>query len=172
MKFANIMRAAVVVAVMLGVWSCKTSEANYRAAYERAMSGREEGGSPIDGTVYAAQRQMELHKFVMAGDTFDVYSTRVSVTDGGGGIRENLRRYNIVVGQFKQQFNAVSMRNRLADGGYPAAFVVQTPEPYYFVILNSYSEVGAAATALKQMPAQMPVAVKSPCPFLLSVTQR
>lgn len=172
MKSLKILGITAVAAMMTCTWSCKTSEKNYREAYERAMAGRETGESPIDGTVYAAQRQMGLNKFVMAGDTFDVYSTRVSVTEGGGGIRENLRRYNIVVGQFKQQFNAVSMRNRLADGGYPSAFVVQTPEPYYFVILGSYSELGAAASALKQIPEQMPVAVKSPCPFLLSVTQR
>ena len=96
----------------------------------------------------------------------------VRVTEDGGGKAENLLRYNVVAGQFKQKFNAVSMRNRLADGGYPDAFVAQTAEPYYYIIVGSYAAVDEAAKALEALKSAGLKSVRPPCPFILDATAR
>lgn len=167
----NIIPLIAVTALLAVLGSCKTTEANYRAAYERAVSGRDSLAT-IESTVYGAHRRsMGSRVFVMGADTFEVRSQRVRVTDGGGGITENLRPFNVVVGQFKQLFNARSMRERLADNGYPSAFVVETAEPYYYVVLSSHNEQAAAAAALRDIPASFPVAIKPPLPFILQTSR-
>ena len=105
------------------------------------------------------------------GGSVDVYTQHVRVTDEGGGIPENLHRYSVVVGRFKQKFNAVSMRNRLADGGFPAAFVVQTAEPYYFVLIGSYRELPEAVAAMNTIP-EGKIHMKAPLPMILDATRR
>lgn len=118
--------------------SCKTSEANYRAAYEKAIAGRD-SLTALENTVYGRHRRNTTSSLAIAGnDTVEMIATRVRVTEGGGGINENLKPYSVVVGQFKQLVNAKSLRERLVDAGYPSAFVVETAEPYYYIILNSY----------------------------------
>ena len=80
-----------------------------------------------------------------------------------GSIREGRRRPR----QFKQRFNAVSMRDRLAGSGYPRAFVVQNGEPYYYVVLSSHDTQAEAVKALKSIPTGFPVAMKAPLPYIL-----
>ncbi len=60
-------------------------------------------------------------------DTLPIRTEAIGYTDGGGASRETVRKYNIVVGQFKQVFNARQMRERLMAGGYPDAFIVPHP---------------------------------------------
>lgn len=96
----------------------------------------------------------------------------VRITENGGGTRENLKQFNVVAGQFKQLFNAGSFRDRLADAGYPGAFIVETAEPYYYIIAESFADPAKAASALKELKAKSPVPMKDPCPFLLDATAR
>lgn len=158
--------AAAVAALLAGLVGCKTTEANYRAAYDRAMAGRDTVGD-IQSTIYGAQRSMTSHTAVIGTDSVEIRHQRLAVTDGGGAIRENLKPYNVVVGQFKQLFNAKSMRERLVDVGYPSAFVAETAEPYYYVILSSHTDVAEALRALKSIPAGFPVRMKAPLPYIL-----
>lgn len=157
---------------LLGIASCKTSEENYRAAYEKAIAGRD-SLTALDNTIYGAgRRNMGSRTAVAGADTAEVRTARVAVTDGGGGIREWLHPYSVVVGQFKQLFNAHSMRERLADAGYPRAFVVETAEPYYYVILSSHDSQSEAIHALAAIPSDFPVAMKAPLPFVLYCPKR
>lgn len=157
------------MAVMTG---CKTTEANYRAAYDKAMAGRDSTAA-LEQTIYGKQRPMGGRTAVTeSGDTALVKTLPVAVTEGGGGIREWLGPYSVVVGQFKQVFNAKSMRERLADAGYPRAFVVQTAEPYYYVILSSHDSEAEAIKAANSIPDKFPVTLKSPLPFVLHNTRR
>lgn len=159
---------AVICAVAVLATACKTTEANYRAAYEKTIEARRESQS-VDSTVYGEVRRQGTVRPMTVGDTtVDVRIQRVRVTDGGGGIRENLHRYNVVVGQFKQRFNAISLRDRLVDAGYPAAFVVETAEPYYYIIGASADDLSEAYASLKAFEANPPVPMKAPLPFLLS----
>lgn len=151
------------------VYSCKTSEKNYREAYEKTMAARQarESGD-IDSTIYGrVRRDFGSHQLVVAGDTVEVKVQHVKVTADGGGIPESLMRYSVVVGQFKQLFNARSLRERLFEAGYPAAFVVETAEPYYYVIAGSYNLAEDAVKELRRIEADAPVAMKKPLPFIL-----
>lgn len=160
-----------ILAIMLSVAGCKTSEKNYREAYERAIEGK--GNlDPADSTVYTRyRREMKENQAVVNGDTITVYTQHVAVTENGGGIKESLKRYNVVVGKFKQVFNARSMRERLAGNGYSGSFVVHTREPYYFVIAGSFSDPEEAISLLKKIDCDGIAGIKVQRPFLLEPAQ-
>ena len=165
--------AAVAAAIMLpAFFSCKTTEANYRAAYERTMEARQEQAA-LDSTIYGAQRRAMGSATVNTSEgTVEVRTQLVRVTPEGGGTNENLHRYNVVVGQFKQLFNARSLRERLVEKGYPAAFVVQTAEPYYYIVLASFDDAAPAQRTLEEFVASATISMKAPCPFILDATAR
>ncbi len=169
----KVILALAALGLLMAFQGCRTTEANYRQAYEKAMAGREEG-LELDSTIYGRVRRDLRTQTVKASDgtTVEVKNQLVRVTPEGGGIRENLKAYNVVVAQFKQLFNAKSMRNRLVDEGYPEAFVVQTSEPYYYVVLASRADVDGALAALTAFQADNRIPVKAPCPFILNVTRR
>lgn len=159
---------AVLSAIAFLAPACKTTEANYRSAYDKAIAGRD-SATAIDQTIYGTHRRSIGSRVAITagGDTAEVRTQFVSVTEGGGGSKENMHPYNVVVGQFKQQFNAKSMRQRLADAGYLQAFVVQNGEPYYYVILSSYETEAEAIKALNSIPQKFPITLRSPLPFIL-----
>lgn len=158
---------AVAATALLATGACKTSEANYRQAYERATVGRDSANA-IESTIYGAHRRDMGSRVVVIGtDSATVRTQRVAITEGGGAIRENLRPFNVVVGQFKQLFNAKSLRERLVDEGYPETFVVNTAEPYYYVVLSSHADVAGAVKALKSLPTNFPVKLREPLPFIM-----
>ncbi|MCM1065954.1 MAG: SPOR domain-containing protein [Muribaculaceae bacterium] len=165
--------AAVAAAMMLpALFSCKTTEANYRAAYERTIEARQQQEA-LDSTIYGAHRRAMGSATVNTADgAVEVRTQLVRVTPDGGGSNERLHRFNVVVGQFKQLFNAKSLRERLADGGYPGAFVVQTAEPYYYIVLASFDNASEAKTCLEQFAATGTISMKAPCPFILDATAR
>lgn len=151
------------------VWSCKTSEANYRSAYEKAIAGRD-SLTALENTIYGKHRRNTTTSLAVQGkDTVEMISTHVRVTDGGGGIRENLKPYSVVVGQFKQLVNAKSLRERLVDAGYPTAFVVETAEPFYYILLNSYPtrEEAVKACISVRSDKSFPIALRDGMPLLL-----
>lgn len=165
------MRYLLLIVLIVSLAGCRTTEANYRSAYERAKAGRD-SATAFENTIYGASRQeVGSRRIVADGDTAMMRTFYVAVTPEGGGVAEWLHSYNVVVGQYKQKFNAFSMRERLAEGGYPRSFVVNTGEPYYYVVLSSHRDGTEALKALRSIPAGLPVAVKSPCPFILQAAR-
>ncbi len=150
--------------MLMALASCKTSEANYRAAYEKTIAAREEADNE---TIYGAERRNLTAQAVISGqDTIPVVIEHVSAVekDGQKGV---VMPYNVVAGRFKQKFNAFSLRDRLVDAGYKEAFVVQTAEPYYYIITGAYSDVKEAQAALSRLKSDEPVAMTPPVPFIL-----
>lgn len=158
-----------ILAVALLMGACKTTEENYRAAYDKAIASRESRDS-IEATIYGRNRLGMGTRIAVAGtDTAVVKQQRVRVTEGGGGVREWLRPYSVVAGQMKQLFNAKSLRERLTDAGFPRAMVVETSEPYYYIVVESFpteAEAVKAAAALRART-DLPVALRAPLPFVL-----
>ncbi len=159
---------AALALIALATSSCKTTEANYRAAYDKAIAGRD-SATAIDKTIYGTHRRNIGSRLSVtaSGDSAEVRTRQVAITEGGGGVSEWLRPYNVVVGQFKQAFNAKSMRERLADSGFPKSFVVQNGEPYYFVILSSHDTEAEAVKAANAIPSNFPITLHSPLPYIL-----
>lgn len=160
----------IVSAILLVVASsCRTSEANYRAAYEKAIAGRDSLPS-IESTIYGKHRRNTTSSVAVVGkDTVEMISTRVRVTEGGGGVRENLKPYSVVVGQFKQLVNAKSLRERLVDAGYPKTFVVETAEPYYYILVNSFPNKSDAVKECARISSKgdFPIPLKDGMPMVL-----
>lgn len=152
--------------VILALPACKTTEANYRAAYETAKERSRSGN--LDSTVYARIRKEARPSTVKVGnDTLPLVTQNVKLTADGASAGAPLRRYNLVVAQFKQIFNARSMKKRLVDGGYPEALIVETKEPLYYVIAESYDNAAAALDGLNAVKEASPLPLKEPFPWIL-----
>lgn len=169
MKTAKILILTAVAAAVFT--ACRTTEANYRQAYERTVAARAEQDS-LDNTIYGHERRKmgETKVRTSAGET-TVKTQFVRVADGCG-LNENLHRYNAVVGQFKQIFNAKSMRERLIDAGFPATIVVETAEPYYYIAIGSFNTVDEAAEALDKYRTSGCAIGNAKEPFVLDATAR
>ncbi len=168
----KILLAIAILVVGLSFVGCKTNEKNMSNAYNIAVAARNGDDIGLDSTIYTKIRhQMKHNEMTVDGRTVDVSSQWVKVTEGGGGIKENLRRYCVVLGQFKLEFNAKSMQERLVDGGYPQAFVVQTAEPYYFVVGASFDSAPEAVNFLEKAKADQSLKLKDPAPFILEPAQ-
>lgn len=169
MRKHTLLYIGVAAAAAVAATSCRTTEANYRAAYEKAVAGRD-SLTAIENTIYGRHRRNASTSLSVVGnDTVEMISTRVRVTEGGGGINENLKPYSVVVGQFKQLVNAKSLRERLADAGYPGAFVVETAEPYYYILLSSFPTRAEAVKACAEVAADrnFPIALREGMPMVL-----
>lgn len=165
----NVLSAIALALMVPALFSCKTTEANYKAAYDKTVAARD-SVAQVENTIYGSRRQMQSATVATDSGTVEVRRMRVKVTEGGGALPEQLRRFNVVAAQFKQRFNALSMRGRLADGTCPGAFVVETAEPYYYVVAASYADAADAAEYMERLRAEAPVVMREPCPFILDAT--
>lgn len=154
--------------IAIAVTSCKTTEANYRQAYEVAAEQRREA-TGLDSTIYGRVRKSAVNSYLIVGtDSLPMRKEYIGYTDGGGSSRENVKRYNVVVGQFRQVFNAKQMRQRLIDGGYDSAMIVHTREPLYYVVSATASTPEETLEAWKKVTTDKNIVLKSPLPFILS----
>ncbi|MDE6454049.1 MAG: hypothetical protein K2L27_07600 [Muribaculaceae bacterium] len=165
--------AAIAAILALAAASCRTSEANYRAAYEKAVAVRDDA-TPLDSTVYGKMRREMQRSVLVAGtDTVPVRVLHVSPTPAADGTPGTIRApYGIVAGQFKQLFNARSLCARLHETGYTEASVVNTAEPYYYVVASWQPDAASAAAALRELERAAPVALREPLPFVLQPARR
>ena len=170
----SLLRTVAACAVLaIAAAGCKTTEANYRAAYDKAVAGRNDNIA-LDSTVYGkVRREMRSSFLVAAGDSVPMRTLFVSPTPDEDDNKTTLGgRYGIAVGQFKTLFNARSLCDRLHEAGYPAASIVNTSEPYYYVIASWTDDAAEAATALRRIERKQPVAMREPLPFVLSPAGR
>lgn len=146
---------------------CKTTEKNYREAYEMAKDKQTQTGG-VDSTIYANLRKQGKPAVIAVGGDSLVYRTvTIGFPKDCGASHETVKRYNIVVGQFKQIFNARAMRQRLLDGGYDGALVLQTREPLYYVVATSVATPEEALAALKRVKADGSLSLRDPMPWVL-----
>lgn len=171
---ANKIAISLIVSALLvpALFSCKTTEANYRATYEKTMQGREES-QDLDSTIYGANRRVMSEATISTSNgNIDVRRQRVRLTNGTAPSQDALKQYCVVVGQFKQLFNAKSLRDRIAGLGYHEAFVVETSEPYYYIVAAAFNDAAQAAAAMKDIEAKAPITMKKPLPFILEAVGR
>lgn len=161
----------IMCVVAIAVTACKTTEENYRAAYELAKDKRTETG---DSLITTQLRSSVMPKPMIFGlDTLPVRTIYVSAyNDSEGKVSKGtLQKYLIVVGQFKQIFNAGSMAKRLADNGYDGAFVVYDRQKEYFVVAGGVDNPSAASDLIHRIEGDKAVVVRSPYPYVLRPAQ-
>ena len=146
---------------------CKTTESNYRQAYETAVAKKRDS-SGVDSTIYAKIRNSaRTSDLVVTGDTMPMRTEYIGYTEDGGASRETIGRYNVVVGQFKQVFNARQMRARLQSSGYDSAFIIHTREPLYYVCTQACATPEEAEKAFVRVKADKSIVLRDPLPFIL-----
>ena len=128
--------------------SCKTSEENYRSAYEIAAERRTSTGTvdrQLGGFIEREKRLAETR--VVAGDSVRLVTERVSMVDGKAS---DLHKYCVVVGDFKQVFNARSFCTRINEAeANNVSYVVMNPEKMYYVVYKGFDTKEDAAIFLR-----------------------
>ena len=153
--------AAALLGLMLG--GCKTTEENYQRAYDIAKAKKTEGLTAEE--ISGFRREAETPKTVYKGDSIPLKAMYVSRVEGGADNRA--MRYNVIVASFKQRFNAMSVFNRLKDGGYSNAVVLSDKDTRYYIGAVTTSSLDTAVAAMKTLQSASPVALQSGCPYIL-----
>lgn len=167
MKNALVLAGCMLLAG-IALTGCKTSEENYRKAYERATAKNDRNVTEFENTIYNRYRgQVRDVAVDLDGRTVNTKVIRVKVTPDGGGIREWLKKYSVVVGEFKQLFNARSMQTRFVDAGYPRAFLVENGEPYYYIVIDSSNDLAAMEVLADSLRQSSPIPLKDDFPYIL-----
>lgn len=156
--------AAAVIAV--SATSCKTNESNYRAAYEAAKQKNEESRG-IEGTVYEKIRNEAIDsRLIVDGDSIPMMTVNVKIASATA-TPEQVKKYSVVVNQFKQIFNARSQMDRLRANGYPDAFLLETAEPLYYVVAATTDDGEEAKRYYTKILKDKSIVMKSPFPWIL-----
>lgn len=133
----KIILSCLAVAATFVMFSCKSTESSYRAAYEKAKAQEavaQQTSEPVSvQPVVTTQTPVNV-------DNSNVRSERLNVMDGG-----TLKAFNVVCGSFKSLDNANNLRNTLVNAGYSAQ-VAQNPETGMYRVIASSFENKADAT--------------------------
>ncbi len=136
-------------------------------AYETAVSQREDA-SGVDSTIYSRIRNSaKVSDLVVGTDSMPMRAEYIGYTKDGGASRETVKKYNVVVGQFKQLFNAREMRRRMIGNGYGGAFIVHTREPLYYVVTATASTPEEILVEYRKVQNDKGLTLRSPMPFIL-----
>ncbi len=129
---------------------CKTTEENYRKSYEATIANaKEKDMDGLDSETYnkviAAQRPKAV----------SVKGDNVPITTGYAvmfkGDNKDLKKYNVVVGAMRQQFNAKAFCNRLKEEAGCNAYIMTDRDHNYFVVAAAYNNLEMAAEYLKNI---------------------
>lgn len=162
--------AAMLCTVTFMTTGCKTNEQNYRTAYLAAKEKAEES-SGIENTIYdRIRREAVSSRLVTAqGDSLPTMTVGVQCTPDGFAVPDRVKRYSLVVAQFKQVFNARSLATRLRQSGsWPEAMVLQTAEPLYYVVASTASTPEEINKDYRRLLDEKSVAMKEPFPWILT----
>lgn len=137
----------LVIVVMLSATSCKTTEENFKSAYDIAVKKNEKGAD--DNITAIIEQEKRLNEYsVVNGDSVRVLSQTVTMIDGDASA---MKKYGVVVGEYKQVFNARSFRNRIntTEKDTPS-YVVMNPLKKYYVVYKGFDSKNDAASFLKK----------------------
>ena len=137
-----------VIVVTLVMASCKTTEENYRSAYEIAAErkmGTSTGDRTLNGFIERERRLSETK--VVAGDSVRIVTEHVSMVDGKAS---DVHKCCVVVGDFQQVFNARSFCKRINEAeGNTDAYVVMNAQKVYYVVYKGFATREDAASFLR-----------------------
>lgn len=137
----NLMIISVAV-IALSATSCKTNQNAYKAAYEKAKE-KEVVTTPTENETFEVvevKRTQTTHAPVQVEKV-----TGVTESDVAG-----LKRWNIVVGSFKNKTNAEGLKAQMIEAGYPA-ILAQNTQGMYRVIVASFNDRESAAEKRNQI---------------------
>ena len=152
------------ILILLGAYACKTNEANYRDAYEKAKEKKTE---TVDSLPTAMLRQSDLPRLMKIGNDSVPVRTFPITRKIDAGSEDGIKKFCVVVGKFRQIFNASSMSKRLAEDGYTYACVVHDRDNYYYVIASSTDIPTEVTPQLDRVRNDKSIVLHSPFPYIL-----
>lgn len=159
----NIVSIALLLVMALGVASCHSTEENYKAAYDKAMEKHKEGVGAETYAKIEAERMRFTH--VINGDSVRMVSMHVNDCKDN---QNNPQQYSIIVGEFKQIFNAQNYAKRLQnEEGFPSYVLYGGPDMKYYVAIKGFEESDVAAAFLKGLDKKVKMKVLEPLPWIL-----
>lgn len=156
--------AIAVLTISMG--ACKTNEANYRDAYEKAMAKQTDTGDSLTTAQLRQSQNPRMQLIAGSPDTLPVMTFAIT-KKADAGSDEGVKKFCIVVGRFKQIFNARSMCERLATSGYPDACVVHDRMNYYYVIATSTNQPEQIKSLLNKCAKDSTLVLRPPFPYVL-----
>lgn len=164
------MKKLLLTLAALGVIAtgCRTTEKNYREAYEKALEKRDEGLTAEERL--ALDLELATPKSVYRGDSIPlkaVWVNTVAETSKTAALE-----YNVVTGSFRQRFNANSAMERLRSGGYTGAFLLVDAEKNFIVAAATTASLDSAVGTLRALQTDPPIALRTPYPFILQKARR
>lgn len=132
--------------LLLAATACHTTEENYRKSYDLAVNKTRTGTNASDyeaRIIEAVRKNAEVD-----GDSVRLLVKNFNVVKDSDNVA---MRYSVVVGEFVQQFNAISFRDRLRSLGEPS-YVVYTNdenEHIYLVVAHGYDDIALAAAYIR-----------------------
>lgn len=166
MKFNKTIFLMAVVAAMtlVALSGCKTTETNYKKAYETAVEKRNEAYTADE--VAAMNKEEAIPRTVFRGDSIPLRGMHVNTVKLDPPVDAALR-YNVVVASFKQKFNAMSVMTRLRDAGYSNALLLVDRDLKYYVTAGTFAELAPAVELMRELQKSSPVALRLPYPYIL-----
>ena len=159
--------AAVAMICIMLASGCKTTEANYKAAYETTVAHRNEKGADDVPGMKAAGTPEPKDIEAAPGLTLPVITAWIgSTSEDGVAHRDSVKLYNVVVARFRQIFNARQMAERLRASGYGNATVLRTNDAY-FVSTATTSSPQEAQEALRHVADDQSLRLRSPYPLIV-----
>lgn len=146
MKITSKAPLIALVLVFAGLASCRTTEANYRAAYEATKSARAAADGAEDDLdentrrLLAADQKHRQSKHVVGTDTLQVVTLFGKLEEGAV---DRLPQYAVVANAFSQVFNAKALCKRLQEAGFSGAFIMRTATPDYYVAAGGSDDIAA-----------------------------
>jgi len=159
--FATILLCSL---LLVTVSACKTTEENYRRAYQATVEKQNEGYT--DEEILSMAREEAIPRTLFRGDSIPMRGVYVNTVKLDPPVAPALR-YNVVVATFKQRFNAMSVLGRLRDGGYPDSRLLIDKDQTYYVAAFTSDSLAEAVDILRALEKSSPVAFRSPCPYIL-----
>ena len=159
-KYLNII---IVFTIALTLWSCHSTEANYKESYDKAVAASRSGEK---GIIY--QQELEsrmMANFEVDGDSIRLLRNYFNAVDDKNDV---IKKYSVVVAEFKQKFNAQSYRDRLRQEGHNSYVVYISEKKLYCVVAEGYDDLSTAATFVKNPEKYMKMKVLSPRAWVLT----
>ena len=156
--------------LLVAATSCKTTEENYKAAYDIAVKKNEKGADKGITAIIEKEKRMNEYT-VIEGDSVRVITELVTLLDANGAA---MKRYGVVVGEYKQVFNARSFRNRInaaEQDTVSPSYVAMSPQKRYYVVYKGFDDKKEASSFMKNK-SNFKINVPIAEPWILELPQK
>lgn len=147
----KLLKALIILApAFVGLASCRTTEDNYRAAYEatktsQKLAADDDGLDENTRRLLAANRKDRQSMQIVGNDTISIV-TLFAKLEQGPETMTAMPQYAVVANAFSQVFNARALCKRLQEAGFPDAYIFRTSTPDYYVAAGGSDNINDIPT--------------------------